>query len=90
TKAMISSYSINKEGNRFMVYDIYRNNGSSRTYIENPVKYTESAWKFVDNNGNPVIYYWTHYGTHKFYGWILNNTDMESNLQQYSRNWRPS
>lgn len=82
TKAMISSSSINKEGNRFMIYDIYSNNGSTKTYIENPVKYTGGAWKFMDNNENPVIYYWTHYGFHKFYGWLLNNTDMGSSLDQ--------
>lgn len=78
TKALLEESTLNTEGNRIMVYDIFKdvNSSTSSAFISTNAKKTSAGWQFVDPSDNPMTYYWTLTGTHKFYSWLSQDVNM--------------
>ena len=78
TKALLEDSALNKEGNRIMVYDIFKdvNSSTSSAFISTNAKKTAAGWQFVDSGDTPMTYYWTLTGTHKFHSWLSQDVNM--------------
>ena len=88
TKALLSNDTFRANGNRIMVYDIYKADASSASQVfieafagpdvasDSPMHAPGLTWPFEDLEGNPVTYTWPPIGTHRFFGWLAKDNNM--------------
>lgn len=81
TKAIMGSAEFEATaGSSMKVYDIYTSTaGEVTTLIDNSIistSTTNAAWAYADAR----TYYWTHTGTHQFFGWLLSDGNSISTL----------
>ena len=79
TKGLLDQNTLAKSGNKIKVYDILQDISaiSEKVYINDEAKYTnESGWNFYNQQGQIIDYYWTLTGTHRFFGWLSEDTGL--------------
>lgn len=73
TKALLDNGTFNATGNRIQIYDYY--SGQTDPYINDQIESEgpdNNVWPFVGQK-----YSWTPDGTHKFFGWLHTDVNMD-------------